>query len=504
MASIFPKDTVRNVAESIGIAELKDEVVTAVAQDVEYRITEIIQDSVKFMRHSKRTRLTVDDINNALRLRNVEPVYGFVSPESTQFKKLVATIGQNTGTMYYMEDEELDLDSVLSKPLPKVPLDVAFTAHWLAIEGVQPAIAQNPAPDDAKLPRSKRAVPGATSGVTEIEVKPLVKHVLSKELQVYYTKITDAILGAGEESDDAEDIRDGGREALRLQALESLRQDPGLHQLVPYFAQFVAEKVTQNMRKLRVLRAMLQMVKALLDNPHVFIEPYLHQLMPTILSCLVARRICENPRTQDHWSVRQLAATLIATICSRYGDAYHTLQPRVTKTLLRAFLDPAKPFTSQYGAIIGLTALGHEVQRVLLCPNLLAYGALLEPVLSSRDGMEDESADGADKMDGEKSGPKIEAERCFEALMNAIREFLRVELDSDASVKLSGNSKPAQPDSVSVRNEEKKKPEQMEEDLEPALVDELRGRVGNLFAEAILREFPESRAVEILLNAVPK
>lgn len=40
----------------------------------------------------------------------------------------------------------MDFDAVLNKPLPKIPLDVTFTAHWLAIEGVQPAIPQNPTP----------------------------------------------------------------------------------------------------------------------------------------------------------------------------------------------------------------------------------------------------------------------------------------------------------------------------------------------------------------------
>lgn len=95
--------------------------------------------------------------------------------------------------------------------------------------------------------------------------------------------------------------------------------------------------------------------------------------MPPILSCLVGRTICENPQTQDHWSTRQRAATMIATICHQYGKAYHTLQPRITKTLLRAFLDPARPLTTQYGSIIGLDKIGTEVTRVLIAPNIKFY-----------------------------------------------------------------------------------------------------------------------------------
>ena len=32
---------------------------------------------------------------------------------------------------------------VIESPLPKAPLDVSVSAHWLAIEGVQPAIPEN-------------------------------------------------------------------------------------------------------------------------------------------------------------------------------------------------------------------------------------------------------------------------------------------------------------------------------------------------------------------------
>ncbi|KAL7327202.1 histone H4-like TAF Taf6, SAGA complex subunit [Mucor circinelloides] len=357
--SVFPKETIKNVGESLGITNLKDEVATALAQDVEYRVHELIQEASKFMRHSKRTKLSVDDINAALRVKNVEPLYGYTCGEAPKFRKTTV----NANDIYFDDDEEVDFDSVLNKPLPKIPLDVTFTAHWLAIEGVQPAIPQNPTPSDAKAELlSKRAKSHASSnGITtdQVNVKPLVKHVLSKELQMYFERITEAVL--------SEDER------LQSQAFESLRSDPGLHQLLPYFVQHIHKKVTQNHKNLDVLEAMLSMAYSLLNNKHLFVEPYLHQLVPPILSCLVGRTICENPQTQDHWSTRQRAATMIATICHQYGKAYHTLQPRITKTLLRAFLDPARPLTTQYGSIIGLDKIGTEVTRVLIAPNIKFY-----------------------------------------------------------------------------------------------------------------------------------
>ncbi|KAG2209338.1 hypothetical protein INT46_000551 [Mucor plumbeus] len=357
--SVFPKETIKNVGESLGISNLKDEVATALAQDVEYRVHELIQEAAKFMRHSKRTKLSVDDINAALRVKNVDPLYGYTCGEAPKFRKTTV----NANDIYFDDDEEVDFDSVLNKPLPKIPLDVTFTAHWLAIEGVQPAIPQNPTPSDAKAELlSKRAKNHASSnGITtdQVNVKPLVKHVLSKELQMYFERITEAVL--------SEDER------LQSQAFESLRSDPGLHQLLPYFVQHIHKKVTQNHKNLDVLEAMLSMAFSLLNNKHLFVEPYLHQLIPPILSCLVGRTICENPQTQDHWSTRQRAATLIANICHQYGKAYHTLQPRITKTLLRAFLDPARPLTTQYGSIIGLDKIGTEVTRVLIAPNIKFY-----------------------------------------------------------------------------------------------------------------------------------
>jgi transcription initiation factor TFIID subunit 6 len=145
---------------------------------------------------------------------------------------------------------------------------------------------------------------------------------------------------------------------------------------------------------------MLTVLDAILTNPNFFIEPYLHQLMPPILTCLVAKRLSERP-TEDHWSARNMAARLITRICSKYGNVYQTLQPRVTRTLLRAFLDPLKPLSTHYGAIVGLTHLGPAAVKSLIMPNLMAYLNLIRPELASQ----------------EESLKKSEAQKCFEALL---------------------------------------------------------------------------------------
>ena len=151
-------------------------------------------------------------------------------------------------------------------------------AHWLAIEGVQPAIAQNPT--HAEAARLSEGVPkgsNATSslaatagnngsnisngaGGDNVAVRPLVKHILSKELQLYYERVCAAILE--------------GSDSLRAAALGSLRHDPGLHQLLPYFLQFVSEKVTQRLRDMFVLNQMMDLTHALLENGNLFIDPY--------------------------------------------------------------------------------------------------------------------------------------------------------------------------------------------------------------------------------------
>jgi len=69
---IVPKESLKIIAETVGISNISDELAQELASDVEYRIREVAYEAIKFMHHSKHTKMTTEDVNNALRLRNIE------------------------------------------------------------------------------------------------------------------------------------------------------------------------------------------------------------------------------------------------------------------------------------------------------------------------------------------------------------------------------------------------------------------------------------------------
>ncbi|PLB51877.1 transcription initiation factor TFIID complex subunit [Aspergillus steynii IBT 23096] len=391
--SVWNPDNIRDVAESAGIANINDDVTENLSRDVEYRIAQVLEEALKFMRHSRRTLLTTQDVAQALRVLDVEPLYGYESTRPLRFGEASLGPGQ---PLFYVEDEEVDFEKLINAPLPKVPREISFTAHWLAVEGVQPSIPQNPTAADSrnlelmsKGPNANSTL-AAMSGSGNVAVKPLVKHVLSKELQLYFGKVCNAFL-------------DESSEEYRTSGYSSLREDPGLHQLVPYFVQFISEKVTHGMKDIFILTQVMRMAEALVQNKSLYVDPYVASLVPPILTCLIGRQLGGNADLSEQFALRDLSASLLGKIAKKYSPSSMTLKPRLARSCLKTFLDPSKPFGAHYGAIIGILEVGGaEAVRVLILPNVPTYGNLL------KDGMADDSA------------RRPEAERVLEGLLGVL------------------------------------------------------------------------------------
>ncbi|KAI1253687.1 hypothetical protein MGN70_004079 [Eutypa lata] len=381
---LWNPENVKDVAESVGIGSLGDEALRTLAQDVEYRIGQVIVEALRFMRAAKRTTMTVQDISLALKVLDVEPLYGYESTRPLRYGEASLGPGQ---PLFYIEDEEVDFEKLINAPLPKVPRDMSFTAHWLAVEGVQPSIPQNPTTTESRgqdlLPKGPGGNPAlaALAGHENATLKTAVKHIISKELTLYFEKIQAALL---------DDTPDPEVQRLREAALESVSNDPGIHQLVPYFVSFISHEVTHHIDDVFVLRQMMELTGALIVNPHVFLEPYATPLSVPVLTCLMGRKLGPGDGTdaiQEQYRLRELAASLIGQIAKKYSSSNKLLRPKLVRSCLKHFMDPTNPPAVWYGAISGvLAAGGPEAVRVLVLPNLKDFDASLLGPLREKGG----------------------------------------------------------------------------------------------------------------------
>lgn len=133
---------------------------------------------------------------------------------------------------------------MVKQPLPHYPLQPQLSLHWLAVEGVQPTIPENPnvsAPSllspyksIATIPRQKEASTelGDDATVLSSSVGSLSLVSLPKEMQLVYIRIIRALEGVAHS------------ENTLFAVYDALVTDPGMQVLVPHICLFIYTKVT--------------------------------------------------------------------------------------------------------------------------------------------------------------------------------------------------------------------------------------------------------------------
>lgn len=365
--------TIKLFGESVGVTSLPEDACRYVAEQLKFHLKDIVQDAAKFMRHSNRPRLSPRDIDSALRAKRIEPLYGFTSTEYLPWR--FASGGGRE--LHFNEDREIDLQNFLETNPVKIPPPVKIRAHWLVIDGCQPNIPENPAPakkppqdltakkmpEDLKDDKSKDKKGDKKNGEkaqsTSLEQKPLMRHELSIEQMKYYQEITQAAVGRNEE--------------IRKEALNSLAEDTGIHAMLPRFTNFISEGIKCNINEnnLALIIYLMRMVKALLDNPTLSLDMYLHELIPVVISCVVSRQLCQR-RGENHWALRMYAARVLAQISKNFTTTTSMLQTRIVQSLQKPLDRNDAALAQLYGSIVGLSELGSDVIRRIIIPRMRA------------------------------------------------------------------------------------------------------------------------------------
>lgn len=277
----------------------------------EIHLTQLIREAVQVQRHCKRARihlpnedaslvkasagdsnkdndrpgilkrrLHAEDINMALQWRGSEKIYA------------TGVVGHKHVSSDRINDNQkkVQLKDYLKSEMDwRPPQEVGLTLHWLAVDGVQPDIPQNPSPAEqaavaaysnsvAANRRKAAAVvhrvededdgeddADGPSGGDGVQVTQLLPRLLSEELKLYYSRITSAV------------ERGGATPVTRQQqdaALQSLSQDPGLQELVPFMVSYVTRNLFKNVGNPEHCRILIRLANALLDNTHIHLELY--------------------------------------------------------------------------------------------------------------------------------------------------------------------------------------------------------------------------------------
>ena len=242
-----------------------------------------------------RRRLHAEDINMALQWRGSEKLYA--TAVTSDSPTIVAGSSddaseQNQPQSQQQHNKVVDLKEYLRSEMDfRPPQEVGLTVHWLAVNGQQPRIPQNP----MERPRRGRAVAGLVNRYDEnddddleseaaaaedvispaavakkgsVQVNQLRAQLLSEELQLYFVRVTSAL------------ERGGATPTARRQqdaALASVGRDTGLQELVPFLVHYILNSYEAHIGNPEQSHTLVRLVQALLVNPHLHLELHVSQ-----------------------------------------------------------------------------------------------------------------------------------------------------------------------------------------------------------------------------------
>lgn len=353
--AIISKESIKLYAEMGGFQEMNEDSISVLCQDLNYRIRECIQHAIQFMRHSKRRKLTSEDVNQAFEWSETQPILGYKNNSSDPVKNIFV---KEAKVFTFEENKQINLMEEMNKMLNDSCsqfLDVDLhekqpevKVEWVSVEGKP------------------------NFDVIEANESTTNSNKITHDLMDYFHCVTKAILGTDNKMTD--------------EALIDLSTNNKLVPILPFFINFVNVGVKKLSHDLVQLKKLLQTIDSLLRNRcfYLAIDPYLSLLTKAILYCILEPLGASINPINDHWTIRDFASILLSNLLNIWCDAKigKEIWLQTIEELRDTLLDFTKPLSSHYGAIVAFHALGHDVIMQHLYPCLSVYLPHLLPFLN--------------------------------------------------------------------------------------------------------------------------
>jgi len=386
-AQISP-ETVNLIAESLGMGGgggqmggqmvLDSRVTRALAEDASYRCRELVNIASKILKHSKRRRLTVQDLDTALDLYDADPVLGHKghdSSSSCQGYHVMPDVSKGSGNeqplLFVPEERLIELRPfALGQSPPVVASEPDVKAAWLSLEGHYFPEGEEQKPVD--FPKKANITPALAN---------------------YYTEVTKIILGDSDQ--------------LFRMIIDDIRTNSKIGPLLPFLVCFIRTGMQRYCEKKTLIFRLLSLLQAVFSNTSLNLspKPYLSHLVTALLSSLIVDRNGRNDQQRSSsggggglnnsgggmmtssdsrsgggsttWLINmdhvQLASTILRQVLERWATPVNQLRSQ-THSALRVYLtDATISHTSHYGALSAMIALGAPVLDECLAPHIQAF-----------------------------------------------------------------------------------------------------------------------------------
>ncbi|KAK8861051.1 hypothetical protein M9Y10_012743 [Tritrichomonas musculus] len=349
-------NTISTIAESIGIPHIKDSIYAQLSSKVEHEILEMLSDALQIMVTCKRTRLCVSDINAALELNGMEPVFGYSNGMVPPMKNAGNV---NALDLLIYNDHQIQIDNNKRFEAAAYPFDTYYEFGWMAIAGrplrtesVDEQQASEQISEDLKVVTNQQK----QKPDSDLEFASN-KHVFSYELQLFYKKLRDFLID--------------GTPELREKMLKNLKTNRCIQTLLPYYLRFSFLLLHDYPHKFDMLYVAISTIRSLVANHSLrFFDVYMPHFISITLSCLLSPQI--GPKLWNElFIIRSLAADLLRFLLKHsFEQGYSSVQPRITLQLLSVLLKSEYGISEKCGALQGLISMDLETTSKFVLPHI--------------------------------------------------------------------------------------------------------------------------------------